>query len=505
MRVYGSSPLYNYIELIFRSKRLFLVCIVMASLVTTIFVLRRNKEMVPAKAKVFLISTESNIGNAVNADKTRKGTIQFKLSVLSDCQAEDGFMKAALRDANLQGSRDAAAFDAYAKEATRALSFKRIGENILEMSIVWANADAPKIIDAYYSRYHQRVQDVEAASSTMQKKLLTDLAKMYADKKHALEIKNRNYLEKNALNPTPDPQVASSQYQQRVEDVRRLTADLSAAQAQYAVAKKNLDATPKNVDQSIRYQGVGSSSVYTSAETARDNAQDAFNKIKEKDTENSPLYKAAAKKLNDAQDHLDEVTKKGAASTKPGVVLNTTVAVNPQYAMRQDAAVNAESRMKAVETTLRNAQQALAEEKVKAIEAPRQAYAKMLESEKLPLYTGIYNRMDAEKEAATIAAETQKMQSATGMVYTPAVAEVEKASIKGFLLLAAGPIVGILIAFVFSLLFESLDHSLRTPMEVEQKMNQPVLAVLPRFNAKQGMGNVQIGSGDSARPTLPSS
>ena len=505
MRVYGSSPLYNYIELIFRSKRLFLVCIVMASLVTTIFVLRRNKEMVPAKAKVFLISTESNIGDAVNADKTRKGTIQFKLSVLSDCQAEDGFMKAALRDANLQGSRDAAAFDAYAKEATRALSFKRIGENILEMSIVWANADAPKIIDAYYSRYHQRVQDVEAASSTMQKKMLTDMAKMYADKQHALEIKNRDYLEKNSLNPTPDPQVASSQYQQRLEDMRRLTAELSAVQAQYALAKKNLDATPKEIDMATKYMGVGSSSAYTTAEAARNDAKDAFDKIKDKQTENSPYYKAAVKKLKDAQDHFDDVTKKGMSSKKPGVILNRTVAANPQYAQRQDAALTAESHLKAVETTLRNAQQALAEDKAKALAAPRRAYARMLESENLPLYTGIRNRLDAEKENATMTAQIQRMQSATGMVYTPAVAEVEAANVKGFLLLAAGPIVGILIAFVFSLLFESLDHSLRTPMEVEQKMNQPVLAVLPRFNAKQGMGNVQIGSGDSARPTLPSS
>ncbi len=505
MRVYGSSPLYNYIELIFRSKRLFLVCIVMASLVTTIFVLRRNKEMVPAKAKVFLISTESNIGNAVNADKTRKGTIQFKLSVLSDCQAEDGFMKAALRDANLQGNRDAAAFDEYAKEATKALNFKRIGENILEMSIVWPNADAPKIIDAYYSRYHQRVQDVEAASATMQKQLLTRLAKMYADKQHALEIKNRDYLIKTALNPTPDPLAASSQYQQRLEDVRRLTSELSTAQAQYALAKKNLDATPKEIDTATRYQGVGSSSAYTTAEAARDAAKDAFDKVKDRLTENSPIYKAANKKLKDAQDHFDEVAKNGAASKKPGVMLNKTVAVNPQYAMRQDAAFAAESRLKATGQAMTNAQQALAEDKAKATSAPGRAYARMIEAENLPLYAGIRSRMDSEKEQATILAETQRMQSATGMVYTPAVADVEGPNVKGYLLLAAGPIVGILIAFVFSLLFESLDHSLRTPMEVEQKMNQPVLAVLPRFNAKQGMGNVQIGNGDPARPTLPSS
>ena len=34
MRVYGSSPLYNYVELVFRSKRLFVISIILATIVT---------------------------------------------------------------------------------------------------------------------------------------------------------------------------------------------------------------------------------------------------------------------------------------------------------------------------------------------------------------------------------------------------------------------------------------------------------------------------------------
>ena len=43
MRVYGSSPLFNYVELIFRSKRLFIVSIILATLATSGFYFSRSK------------------------------------------------------------------------------------------------------------------------------------------------------------------------------------------------------------------------------------------------------------------------------------------------------------------------------------------------------------------------------------------------------------------------------------------------------------------------------
>ena len=83
-------------------------------------------------------------------------------------------------------------------------------------------------------------------------------------------------------------------------------------------------------------------------------------------------------------------------------------------------------------------------------------------------------------------------------------AEMEKGGARGALLLGAGPILGLVIAFCFSLLAESLDHSLRTPMEVEKYLDKPVLAVLPRMDVNKKAARRQLGSGDNNRPSLPS-
>ena len=41
MRVYGSSPLYNYVELVFRSKRLFIASVLVATTLTVVMAMRR--------------------------------------------------------------------------------------------------------------------------------------------------------------------------------------------------------------------------------------------------------------------------------------------------------------------------------------------------------------------------------------------------------------------------------------------------------------------------------
>src|SRR2546429_8745452 len=41
MRIYGSSPLYNYVELIFRCKRLFIVSIILGTVIISTFAYTR--------------------------------------------------------------------------------------------------------------------------------------------------------------------------------------------------------------------------------------------------------------------------------------------------------------------------------------------------------------------------------------------------------------------------------------------------------------------------------
>jgi capsular polysaccharide biosynthesis protein len=70
------------------------------------------------------------------------------------------------------------------------------------------------------------------------------------------------------------------------------------------------------------------------------------------------------------------------------------------------------------------------------------------------------------------------------LVVPPKAQQLDKGS-KSVLLYMLGPILGIIIAFCFSLLAEALDHTLRTPVEVEKYLGKPVLAVLPRIRPER--------------------
>ena len=98
--------------------------------------------------------------------------------------------------------------------------------------------------------------------------------------------------------------------------------------------------------------------------------------------------------------------------------------------------------------------------------------------------------------------EVQRSSAETAMVVKPA-AELESSGGKSMLLYAVGPILGIIIAFAFSLVAETLDHSLRTPIEVEKHLGKPVLAVLPRMDPPRVARRQLSGGTDRSQATLP--
>jgi uncharacterized protein involved in exopolysaccharide biosynthesis len=100
------------------------------------------------------------------------------------------------------------------------------------------------------------------------------------------------------------------------------------------------------------------------------------------------------------------------------------------------------------------------------------------------LADNVRNQLRAQLEAARIDEERDKITQAS-LVKKQIEPKAEKidAGGKGVVLYALGPLLGIIIAFCFSLVAEALDHSLRTPVEVEKYLGKPVLAVLPKIQA----------------------
>jgi uncharacterized protein involved in exopolysaccharide biosynthesis len=115
----------------------------------------------------------------------------------------------------------------------------------------------------------------------------------------------------------------------------------------------------------------------------------------------------------------------------------------------------------------------------------------------------IRNNMRAQLKAAQIEEERDRQTKATLMEQTvPPRSERLDNNRRAVMLYALGPILGIIIAFCFSLIAESLDHTLRTPVEVEKHLGKPVLAVLPKVKTPRESRKELPGGG--SRPSITS-
>jgi capsular polysaccharide biosynthesis protein len=98
------------------------------------------------------------------------------------------------------------------------------------------------------------------------------------------------------------------------------------------------------------------------------------------------------------------------------------------------------------------------------------------------LANNIRNNTQAELKAAQIDEERDRITSSQSvdLIVKPDATAVDSKS-KKVLLYLLGPIIGLLVGFCFSLALEAMDHSLRTPLEVESYLGKPVLAVIPKI------------------------
>ncbi len=134
MRVYGSSPLFNYVELVFRSKRLFIISIILASIATTGFYLFRAKSY---NARMLVILTGSQVVGA--QEDTERGTIKFKLDVLNALVRNPNFIKQAMRP--LATGKNEFEFAEFCKKVSGALSYSSDGGSLLEITCHWEDQD----------------------------------------------------------------------------------------------------------------------------------------------------------------------------------------------------------------------------------------------------------------------------------------------------------------------------------------------------------------------------
>ncbi len=499
MRVYGSSPLFNYVELIFRSKRLFIVSIILASLATTGFYLFRAKSY---NARMIVLMTGSEVLGA--PDDSQRGTIRFKLDVLNIMVRDPNFIKQAMREANLDRGKTELEFVEFCKAVNNSLVYSSDGGNILEISCHWPDATCEKIVKAFYSKYNRIVFDQETILTTTRADLLATLVNDYGAKQRDLDNKVKAYQLKTIHDPALSFDVANSEWMQRDSEVKRLQSQLDGAQKQRASIAAALQATPPTIPDSTTYLGPGAAPEYATAIQNRDASEKHLNELKLTKTDAHPDVKAAQKAYDEAKVKADDLAK--AASTAPtrGPAVSIRVNNNPQYVALKTQLTDQELGITSLQSSLQSAIAARNALDQKARIAPEEALKFKYMTEDMGLYAGIHASLRGDLESARLTAlRDSKTKAQELKVMVEPEAEAEKGGARGALMLAAGPLLGLLIAFCFSLLSESMDHSLRTPIEVEKHLGKPVLAVLPRMDANKKAARRQMASGDN-RPSLPS-
>lgn len=499
MRVYGSSPLYNYVELVFRSKRLFIASVLIATGTTAAIAAARSGSY-NAQALVYL--TGSDTASPTVEDSAQKGSIKYKVNLLNVSTKDPEFIKAAFRDQGLNRGMTDEQFSDFCKKAKSALSFAT-GNNVLEISCRWPDNRAADIIKAFYSAFARRVLDEETVTSHIAKDSIAKRLDEYTQKQQAIENKVIAF-KKSKINDMPESFETTVQKLYAMRDrVQAMENALSNGRVQLAEVERQLKGTDKTIiDRRVtKPQTAKLEKLQQDSATVESNLVELRTKYNDNHPQIKKLLEAKAfldKAISDEQKKLGMAGGKGKTSAVSEVP-------NPLWLRLDQVRSDGEMQLQQLQGQLNEGRRLLVMLEQKAKDAPDilQKYEWMTKD--LHLYTDIRDNLRAKLEQAEMVEKQEReMHLAEMKMIVEPESELEVVSSKNLIFYAAGPLLGLIIAFAFSLLTETLDHSLRTPIEVEKYLGKPVLAVLPRMDAPKDSAQRRLGGGSEGnRPSLP--
>lgn len=507
MRVYGSSPLYNYVELVFRSKRLFLVSIILTTLVVASVAAMRAGTYT---ASALVVLSNSSTAAQGSEDAAQRGSVKYKLNVLNVVAKDPNFFKEAFREAGLDkvggNKMTDEEFDEFCQKARKSLRFGT-GENVLELTCQWKDRQAEDIVKAFYDAYSRRVLSLETVMSTQTTDTLEKMQATYAAKVKSLQDKVDNYMRgKVGQDPLTAAPTANALYLQKVETVHALQNNLDTGRAALAEIRRQLESTPKTIKdfEDIERERIQDSPAYQELNSRRGLVETQLQDALQKWTEDHPNVKQLQNLLGQYDSRLKQMVDQ-AGKAAPGQPNRTRIATNQNWLAWDAKRSDMELAIQRLEMDLANAIQERDEAFNKAKNTPIEIRNYQKLTENLPLYMSIKENLSAKLEQARIDEERDRQMHITEMkMMVDPIAEPDSGS-RSLIFFAAGPILGLLIAFAFSLLAETLDHSLRTPVEVEKYLGKPVLAVLPRMDTPKESPKRLASGGEQGPPVLPSS
>lgn len=485
MRIYGSSPLYNYVDLIFRCKRMFIVSILLGTLITSLVVYSRSATYT-ATILVALSGdpyTASKMSTGKKDDPSEVAIRRKANYLVLWLNRTPEFLEEVVKNTNLDrtypGGMDEAVKDIRKKVSQPSI----LNGQYMELSITWRDPEeAEKILQEIYSSYARKTVSEETANVTRYRQILEEQFKKY-DKEANEKAKVRAaFIEKNFwVNSSGAQGWAALEASDRA--VANVRLQLNDAQVRLREVERQLQKTEQYISESKGGTEIQRDPTLALV-TQRQELVTKMNQLLQRYSELHPAVTDIKKQIAALDEQIEQAKK--SPPVRETVQTSNRKILNPEWQQLNQARNQLKLALVAGERQLKQ----MLESQRRAESRLRDLPAKEIEWNKInrdyqradTMRTGIENQL----AAARVEEERDQLTQARSLalVVPPKAQQLDKGS-KSMLLYILGPILGIIIAFCFSLLAEALDHTLRTPVEVEKYLGKPVLAVLPRIRPER--------------------
>jgi capsular polysaccharide biosynthesis protein len=376
--------------------------------------------------------------------------------------------------------------DEIAKDIRTRLAPPELSDQMVAMKISWPDKDqAEDILSRLFDRFRTRTVDEETLATTTLRQTAEKQFKNAEKKANDLAKTRVAYQARNYFSiPTMlGPQVTRvDQAQSQYEDARL---DLADAQQRLQDIDGQINSVPKDIIEQRDVKGV-----IDHPEIAM---QQQYDDMDRQLKQLLSVYSAQHPKVVDLQKQMaalkaqiDEAHQKAAAQPqKPTTTeVGTRTVANPEYRELMQQKRQLELSVSALSRRVSDLQSTLSRSRASIVAMPNREIEWRRIEDDYQLADTIRKNRKAQLEAIRLELERETDFELNQIkLEVPPKAEKADTAGKTVVLYALGPLLGIVVAFCFSLLLESLDHTLRTPVEVEKFLNKPVLAVIPKMAA----------------------
>jgi len=353
----------------------------------------------------------------------------------------------------------------------------------MELSITWRDPDeAEKILREIYSSYARKTVSEETANVTNYRMALEKQFEKYDKDYQRKALQRAAFIRDNYWVNVPIAQGAAN-----LDAADRAIAathlQLSDAQTRLQEIEKQLQKTPQYIS-----EAKGGTEIQRDPSlalvTQKQELVTKLNQLLQRYSEIHPAVTDVKKQIAALDAQIEQAKK--APPVREQVQTSNRRILNPIYQQLVQTRYSLAQSIRALQQQLDSLMKAKNREAARVRQLPTKSLDWQRIDEEYQLAAMLRDGVKKQLAAARVEEERDQLTQARSLalVVPPKAQQLDKGS-KSVLLYMLGPILGIIIAFCFSLLAEALDHTLRTPVEVEKYLGKPVLAVLPRIRPER--------------------